>query len=167
MVAMPESRIAAYADQYDAAQAELIRLVESLDDDQWRRTGANYPQRLNDEDEGRPVGVIAHHVAVSGPRIMARIRVAAEGGSQPPVANFRSGNAEHAQEFASVSQAEVAALLRETGESIARELRALPDGALEAVSETPIGPMTVAQRIERVLIGHVTTHTGSIRAALA
>ena len=61
------SRSARYAADFEAAQEELITLLESLTDEQWRMVGRNYPQRLNDEDEDRPIGVIAHHVAVTEP----------------------------------------------------------------------------------------------------
>ena len=45
------SRSAEYADRFEAAQDEFIRLLEPLTGEQWNRTGQNYPQRINDEDE--------------------------------------------------------------------------------------------------------------------
>src|SRR5437763_11385784 len=84
---MPEAtarRSAEYADRFEAAQDEFIRLLEPLTGEQWNRTGQNYPQRINDEDEGRPVGVIAHHVAESGPFIVDRIKRMVRGETLPP-----------------------------------------------------------------------------------
>ena len=44
------TRAARYATQFEAAQDEFIKLVESLSDEQWRMTGTNFPERINDED---------------------------------------------------------------------------------------------------------------------
>ena len=60
------SRSALLAAQFTAAQESFIRLVESLSDEQWWFQGVNTPDlRINDEDETRRVGVIAHHVAMN------------------------------------------------------------------------------------------------------
>jgi hypothetical protein len=54
---------------------------------------------------------------------------------------------------------------RAAASQIAEELRAIPDEKLDKAREPPSGgKMTVEQRIERVLIGHVTSHHGSIEA---
>src|SRR5215467_162641 len=95
------SRSARYAADFEAAQEELIRLLESLTDEQWRMVGRNYPQRLNDEDEDRRVGVIAHHVAVTQPWIMGRIEGMLAGRTLPPP---DLDNARHAAEQAGVSR---------------------------------------------------------------
>ena len=160
-------RSAEFADRFEAAQDEFIRLVESLDDERWKRVGRNYPQRVNDEDERRSLGVIAHHAATSGPFILERIQLMAAGKSLPPVGDFRDLNARHAAENAGVTRDEVLSVLRETKGSIAAAVRAIPDDQLDQQRETPVGPMSVAQRLERVLIGHLKMHQGSIEAALA
>ncbi|MGH7903374.1 MAG: DinB family protein [Candidatus Dormibacteraceae bacterium] len=154
------------ATELEAAQADFIRLVETLTPAQWRVVGANYPQRFNDEDEGRPVGVIAHHVAVSGPVIMDRIRRMSEGRDLPSV-DFRAINAGHAAEHAAATREEVLGLLRDTGHEIAGAVRGIEDGRLDRSRDTPAGPLSVAQRLERVLIGHLRVHQGSIEAAIA
>jgi DinB superfamily len=167
---MPEAtagRSAAYADQFDAAQDEFIRLVESLDDEQWNRVGKNYPQRINEEDEGRSVGVIAHHAAVSGDFIIDRIQLMVRGETPPPPGDFGKLNAEHASEHASVTRHEVLQVLRESKPRIAEAVRAIPEDQLDVSRDTPAGPMSVAIRLERVLIGHLKMHQGSIEAALA
>jgi len=161
------SRSAQFADRFEAAQDEFIRLIELVDDEQWRRVGMNYPQRINDEDEGRTLGVIAHHVASLGPFILERIQLMAAGRFLPPVGDFRELNARHAAENAGVTRDEVLKILRETRGPIAAAVRAIPDDQLDQQRETPAGPMSVAQRLERVLIGHLKMHQGSIEAALA
>ena len=58
--------------------------------------------------------------------------------------------------------------LRDSGHQIAKDLRAIPDEKLDMARELPSGgTMTVQQRIERVLIGHITGHQGSIEATTA
>lgn len=159
-------RSAAYADQFDAAQAGFIELIESLDDDRWQRVGTNYPQRMNDEDEGRTVAVIAHHVAASEETIIDRIQVMLRGENPPPF-DARTSNARHAKEHSGVSRDEVLKKLRHNKTAVVEKLRAIPDHKLDITVETPVGPLSVSQRIERVLIGHIAMHRGSIEGAIS
>ena len=128
--------------------------------------GRNFPERIDDEDERRSVGVIACHVATSELFIMERIRLMIEGKPLNPV-NFRITNAQQAEEHAAITRDEVVAMLRSNEESIVPRVRAIPDSALDVVHQTPVGPATIAQRLERVLIGHMQMHRGSIEAALS
>lgn len=163
---MTNVRSAQLADQYEAAHDEFVRLVESLSEEQWHLTGKNYPQRIGDEDEGRRIGVIAHHVATNGDWIVQRIQTMLAGGPLAPV-NQREINAEHARNNAGVTKNEVLRLLRASRSRIADAVRAIPDNQLDVQRETPAGPMSAAQRVERVLIGHMKQHQGSIEAATA
>jgi hypothetical protein len=158
------SRSARLADEFEAAQKSLVALVESLTDQQWRMRGVNTPElRQNDEDESRPIGVIAHHVASTQPWIMGRIRAIIEDEPTPPV-DFKIINAEHAIEHADATKAEVLGVLRENLHRITDEVRAIPDHMLDKERQLPSGVMTVQHRIERVLIGHMKAHQGSIEA---
>jgi len=161
------SRSAGLADQFQTAQEGFIKLVESLTDEKWRIRGVNTPElRQNDEDESRPVGVIAHHVASTQPWIMSRIRAIIEDGPTPPV-DFKIINAEHAVEHASATNHEVLGLLRQNLQRITDEVRAIPDHMLDKERQLPTGVMTVQQRIERVLIGHMRAHQASIEATIS
>jgi hypothetical protein len=159
-------RSAQLAEQYEAAHDEFFSLVEALSPDQWQLVGKNFPQRINDEDEGRPVGIIAHHVATNGDWIMERIQTMLAGGPLAPV-NTRAINAEHARNHAGVTKDEVLRLLRASKPRIANAVRSIPDNQLDIERSTPAGPMSAAQRVERVLIGHMKQHRGSIEAAIA
>jgi hypothetical protein len=159
------TRSAQLAEQFEAAHDDFIHLIEPLNDEQWHRTGKNFPRRIDDEDEGRPVGVIAHHVATNGDWIMQRIQTMLAGGPLTPV-NQRVINSEHAREHADVSKDEVLRLLRASRNRIADAVRAIPDHQLDVERDTPAGPMSAAQRVERVLIGHMQQHQGSIEAAV-
>jgi hypothetical protein len=161
------SRSAALAGEFEAAQKSFIRLVDSLSEEQWWFQGVNTPGiRLNDEDETRRVGVIAHHVASTQPWIMGRIRAILEDKPTPP-ADFKAINSEHASEHGNATKAEVLNLLRENLKRIASEVRAIPDERLDKERQFPTGTMTVEQRIERVLIGHMASHQASIEATIS
>jgi len=169
MSAMPgsnDTRSAQLATQFETAQNDFIRLIESLTDEQWLLTGKNHPKRMNDEDEDRTVNVIAHHVAISGDWIVNRIQLLLDGRPLPP-ANFREINAEHAAKQAAISRGEVLRTLRESGPRLAEAVRAIPDDQLDQQRDTPAGPMSIAQRGELVLIGHMRSHQGSIEATIA
>jgi hypothetical protein len=155
------------ADQFEAAQESFIRLVESLTVEHWRMRGKNTPElRINNEDESRVVGVIAHHVAVNQDWIMNRIKAIIDDKPTPPV-DFTEINARHANEHAHATRAEVLALLRESKPRLGKEIRAIPDDQLDKERQLPSGTMTVQQRIERVLIGHMKSHQASIEATIA
>jgi hypothetical protein len=162
------SRSERLADQFEAAHEIFIQVVEGLTNDQWRMRGKNTPgMRINDEDEARPLGVIAHHVAVNEKVIMGRIQAVLHDAPTPP-ANFKEINARHANEYADTTKAQVVSLLRDSGQQIAKDLRSIPDEKLDTARELPSGgTMTVEQRIERVLIGHIRGHQGSIEATIA
>jgi DinB superfamily len=165
-MAMINVRSAELAEQYEAAHDEFVRLVESLSEDQWHLTGKNYPQRIGDEDEGRQIGIIAYHVATNGDWIVQRIQTMLAGGPLAPV-NMRDINAEEARAHAAVKKDEVLRLMRASKSRIANAVRAIPDNQLDVQRETPAGPMSAAQRVERVLIGHMKQHQGSIEAAIS
>ena len=160
-----ETRAGRYADEFLAAHRDFVALIESLSDDQWRLAGKNFPQRVNDEDETRSVAQIAYHVADAELFIVDRIELMLEGKPLRPV-DFRQLNARQAMEHAGVTRASVLELLRANEERIPPRVRAIPDAALDVVHETPAGPATIRQRLERVLIGHVKVHQGSIQAGL-
>ncbi len=162
---MSNARSALLAEQYEAAHDEFVRVVESLDDDQWHLAGKNFPQRIDNEDEGRPLGVIAHHVATNGDWITERIQTMLVGGPLAPV-NMRAINSEHARSHANVTKDEVRRLLRASRGRIAGAVRAIPDDQLDIQRSTPAGPMSAAERVEKVLIGHMKQHQGSIEAAI-
>ena len=161
------SRSESLADQFETTLANFTRVVESLSGEQWRMRGRNTPgMRINDEDEARPLGVIAHHVAVNLNVIMGRIQSAIHDQPTPPI-DFKTTNARHANEYADTTKAQVLTLLRSSGGQIATGLRSISDDKLDIAKELPSGKMTVQQRIERVLIGHIQGHQGSIEATIA
>lgn len=166
MATTDNPRSARLADQFETTHDRFTRLVESLSDDQWRSIGKNHPKRMNDEDEGRSVGVIAHHVAISSDWIMGRLQLMLEDRPLPPV-DFHQINAKHAEEHSQPTRDEVLGILRESGPRLVAAVRLIPDDQLDQSRQTAVGPMSIAQRLEMVLIGHIQAHQGSIEAAIA
>src|SRR5487761_651795 len=161
------SRSESLADQFEAALENFTGANESLTGEQGKMRGKNTPgMRINDEDEARPLGVIAHHVAVNLNVIMGRIQAFIHDAPTPPL-DVKGMNAKHANEYADTTKAEVLTLLWASGGQIAEDLRSIPDDKLDMAQELPSGKMTVQQRIERVLIGHIQGHQGSIEATIA
>src|SRR5258708_28551243 len=103
---------------------------------------------MNDEDEGRPVGVIAHHVATNGDYITERIQTMLAGGPLAPI-NIRELNAEHARSPAGVSKDEVLRVLRASKGRIASAARGIPDHQLDIERTTPPRPQSAAAPIQR------------------
>ena len=146
------------AQQFEQENHELIATVERLSDAQWRTKTAG---------EGWSLGVVAHHVAEGHKQIAGLAQLVASG--QPiPAMNmemFHQANAEHARQHADCTKAETLALLRQNGAAAAATVRGLSDAELDRTGSLLMGPMSTAQVIERILIGHVHEHHGSIRKA--
>jgi hypothetical protein len=109
--------------------------------------------------------VIAHHVAVNGDFILERIQATLAGRPLPPL-DFKGLNAAHAEQNAAVEKTTVLEILRESGPRLAAGVRAISDEQLDQAVETAAGTLSIEARIQRVLIGHVKTHQGSIEAAI-
>ena len=120
--------------------------------------------------EGWPVGVLAHHVAVSYAPIAGAVRAVADGGALPPMslADQAATNARHAAEHAHVAPAAVLDALRREGAEVTALVGGLRDEQF-ARTTTAFGgrEMTVAQLVEHVVIGHPRQHLAGIRAALS
>jgi len=168
---MPEAtagRSAAFADQFEAAQDGFIRLIEGLDDKQWNRVGKNYPQRINEEDEGRSVGVIAHHVAHGHLDTLDELETALAGNEVTiTIDEINVENAEHAATYHDVAREETIQLLVENGDRLCARIAGLSDEELARKSfHRGAGrEMSVAAYAE---LGHrhVAGHLVPIRRAL-
>lgn len=164
---MPEldARAEDLAQRFETAAAAFGQLVESLSEQQWRMTGRNHPTiRVGDEDEGRPVGVIAYHTANSMRNQLGWVAQMARG--EQPAPPDRGANARQAVEKADVEKPEVLALLREQAPRVAAMIRGFGAAELDRRAQTIAGQMSVAETVERVVIGHVRWHQGSIEATI-
>lgn len=148
------------ARQLEHANHELAATIEGLSDAQWH---AKTP------GDTRSVGVVAHHVATSHKMVAGLVEAIAHGQPVPPITMdmVHQGNAAHAAQYAHCTKAETLALLRQNGAAAVATVRGLGDAELDRSVTFPLGTMSAAQVIERILIGHVHDHHGSIRRALA
>jgi DinB family protein len=151
----------ALAAGFEDATNELIGFLEQVPETDWRSLCP---------DEGWPIGVTAHHVAVAFPAHMRVLQAIADGGPASPIgwSDLDRINAEHARRHAECGKRETIELLTARAEAAADALRNLSDEQLEhsgrLIGDLP--ELTVSQWVELVLIGHVRMHHGSIRAAV-
>lgn len=99
------------------------------------------------------------------PLLMERAQATAEGRVPPPV-DFGALNRAHAEAHPEPTRDEVLERLRAVREEVGAAIRRLTDQQLEMARETPVGRMTVRDGVERVQIGHVDQHRGSVEAAI-
>lgn len=162
---MSSSTAAALADRLEQTSATFAAYLGGLSPDQWRSVCGNHPTiRIGDEDEHRPVGTVAHHTAVAVGRMGAMLSAIVNGEEMPRPDPARA--ALHARDFADADQAETIELLRENTAQTAAQVRALSDEELERTGQTMIGEMNASQLVDRVIIGHIHWHQGSIEATL-
>src|SRR5262245_32620136 len=82
---------------FERANRDLIDYLTCLVRARWRTRAVNGPLlRLGDEDENRPVGTIAHHVAMGYRRTISGLTLLAAGEPLPRPDSGR--NADHAAE---------------------------------------------------------------------
>lgn len=149
------------AERFTAANEELIRCIEECSEAELDCVTA---------DEEWPVRVTAHHIAVSHEPVAALALTIAEGQPLPKLTleMFHEGNAKHAAEHATVSKDVIIEKLKDSGAKAREIVRALSDEALDSSSYFTLfeGDVTAEGIIENILIGHVTGHTQSIKAAV-
>lgn len=150
----------ALADRFEQVNKEMVATVERCSDGQWK---------TNTAAETWPVGVVAHHVAQSLAAIAGLVQKVATGQPLPPLTMdmIHEMNMEHAKQHAHCTKDETLTLLRKNGATAAGAIRGLSDEQLDRSGSLLGGPpMTTQQVVERVLIGHVQEHHGSIRATV-
>ncbi len=146
-------------ERFEQGNQEMIKTVERCSDAEWPATTSG---------EGWSVGVVAHHVAEGHKAIAGLIQAAATGQPLPPLSMeaLDQRNAEHARQHANCTKAETLELLRQNAAAAAATVRGLSDEQLDRIAQARVGPMKVQEMIERILIGHVQNHLGSIRATI-
>ena len=147
------------AHQLEQENQALIATLEGLSDAQWH---------LKTPGDGRSVGVVAHHVASSHKVVAGLAGAIAHGQSVPTITMdmIHQGNAQHAAQHADCTKAETLALLRQNGAAAVAAVRAFGDAELDRTTAMPMGTMSVAQVVEKILTGHAQDHHGTIQKAL-
>ena len=147
------------ARQFEEAHNELIAAVQGFSDQQWTAMCTN---------EGRPVNVMAHHIAEGYRFSIGLVQAMASGQPLPAISmeQLDQLNAQHAQQNASCTRQEALDLLRQRGAQVLSTLRGLSDEQLDQ-SGTVFGRQMTAEQLAHMLaIGHLQGHRQSIRQAV-
>ena len=155
-------RAEALADRVEQGAQALAVFAESLSDAEWRMT---VPK------DGRPVGVIVHHVASVYPIEIQLAQTLA--GGKPVTGVTWDGvdhmNAEHAHKNGTAGKPETLALLRRNGKAAADAVRAFSDEQLDAAAPVSLNaeaPLTAQFIVEDHALRHSYHHLARIRAAV-
>lgn len=120
--------------------------------------------------EGWPVRVAAHHIAVSHEPVAGLAHLIANGQPLPALTMemFHQMNAQHAAEHATASKAAILDTLRSGGDKAAAIVSGLSDEALDRVGHLALINSDISTQavIENILIGHISSHLESIKAAV-
>ena len=141
----------------DAATA-FLKLVENLDGAQWQAPSV---------EDGRPIGTIAHHIALGHAIGHWRVIAAASGYPQPlQQGTAVERNAAHAAGTLAPDRDTTLRLLRAGADALEAAIRSLHDDQLD--TEITIGP--TAGTIARLVDGarnHVLEHDATIRRSIS
>lgn len=162
MTARTSSRASALAEELAAVNEAILETVGNCSDEQWQRQTAS---------ERWPVGVVAHHVSeVQGffAGVLSGIATGESHVLSLSSQDIDENNANHARQYARVSQSETVAALREQGAALVAAVAGLDDAHLGTAAFGVDGQeMTAEQIVEFGAIGHFREHLASIQATIA
>lgn len=150
------------AARLEAGAALLAQYAESLDAAEWS---------LPLPHDGRPVGVVVHHVANMYPIEIQLAQALAAGNAIEGVTwgDVHAINAAHAKEFAGVNKATAVAALRAASHAAAAAVRALTDEQLDRAAPVSLNahaPLTCQFFVEDHALRHSYHHFARIRATV-
>jgi hypothetical protein len=149
----------------DSAHQEFMELVASATPAQWRMAGVNHPEIQFGEDEHRPVGVIAHHIATAYAATIDRCRAWTRGELPPPPT--AESNARHESANPAPDHEQTIRLLGDNANGLKDFARGLSDEDLEAKGMFVRGETSVGEMLGETTPYHIRWHAGSIRATWA
>ncbi len=156
------ARAQALADRIEQGAAALAAYVETLAENDWTRPVP---------PDGRPVGVMVHHVASVYPLEVQLARTLASGQAIGGVtwADVASMNAQHAHDHGKATRAETVDLLRKNAKAAADAVRGFTDQELDRAAPVSLNgdaPLTAQFFIEDHALRHSFHHLAKIKAAL-
>jgi hypothetical protein len=157
---MASERAAALADDFVAANEEVVAFARSCTNAQW---GVVVP------GEDWSVGIVVHHIAEGHAHGLEWLESMARGEAVTDTAEgIDEDNAAHAQRAVDVTQDQTVALLEENGSRLAAALRALSDEDLDrTASFGPAGGAVLpTAALAAVAARHPREHLAHARAAL-
>jgi hypothetical protein len=157
------TRSARLADRLERGARELAIFAHALTNDDWRRRTPG---------DGRPVGVIVHHVASVYPLEIRLAHMIVAGTRIVGVTwdTVREMNAAHAEEHADASKLDALALLAENSAAAACAVRSLSDDDLDCAVRISLygdAELTCQFMLEDHAVRHSYHHLARLRAALA
>jgi hypothetical protein len=127
---MASERAAEIADEFAAANAEVLAFARSCSEEQWLRTVPG---------EGWTVGVVVHHVAEGHAQGLRWLQAMARGdGVADTAEGIDAVNEAHAARAEGIGPAETLVLLESNGAELESALRGLTDEELDR--RAPFGP---------------------------
>ena len=152
------------ADRIEEGAAGLAAFAERLSEAEWRTS-------VSAGRDGRPIGVIVHHVASVYPIEIDLARTIASGKAVTAVTweAVAEMNARHAQDQAAVTKAAALELLRQNSRQAAAAVRAFTDEELDRAAPFSLSfgaPVTAQFVIEDHALRHSWHHLARIRLAL-
>jgi len=156
-------RSEALAKRIEQGAGELASFAEGLSEEEWHR-----PTSASD---GRPAGVVVHHVASVYPVEVELARAVAAGKAVTEVTwEVVAGmNATHAGDHAGATKSETLALLRKNSREAAAAVRAFTDEELDRAAPFSLSfgaPVTAQFVIEDHPLRHSWHHLARLRAAI-
>jgi hypothetical protein len=158
-------RAESLANRIAEGAANLAAFAEGLSEEEWRT-----PVSESGRD-GRPVGVIVHHVASVYPIEIDLARTIASGKAVTDVTwnMIAELNAKHAHDQAGVTKTAALELLRRNSREAAASVRAFTDDELDRAAPLSLSfgaPVTAQFVIEDHALRHSWHHLARIRTAL-
>jgi len=158
-VETPDAVAARMADDFEAANDDVVGFAGRCSDAQWSVTVSG---------ENWPVGVVLHHIATGHGQMIGRLEQARRGAAiAKTAADIDADNARHAHDFAGVTREETIGELRRLGTALAAVLRSLD--ADELARSVPFGPAegrpVTTQALAAVSVRHCRTHLDDARGA--
>ena len=158
----PNSRADALATRLEQGARTLETIAATLTAEQWQTPIPH---------DGRPIGVVIHHVATMYP---LEVTLAQQLAAGVPIAgvtwdDVHAINAAHATEQADVTKAPAIDLLRRNSAAAAAAIRALTDQELDRAAPVSLNadaPLTCQFVLEDHAVRHSYHHLATIRATL-
>lgn len=154
-------RSEALAKRLEAGADALADYASKLTDAQWRTPVPG---------DGRPVGVIVHHVADVYPiEVHVTQEIAAGRAFPAPWSAIHEMNAKHAKDHAATTKEQAIAHLKKNSREASAAIRALTDEQLDTAAPITLyfdAPLTAQYWIEEHPMRHSYHHLGRIKGAL-
>jgi hypothetical protein len=156
------NRAEALAEVLEEGARALASFASGLSSSEWRARGPK---------DGRPVGVVVHHVATMYPLEIKLAQALAGGGPVTGVTweGVHAMNAAHAKEFDAVTKEETLELLEKNSAAAAAAIRALSDEELSTSAPISLysdAPLTCQFMLEDHAVRHAWHHLAAIRSAV-